>query len=569
MARRFFRRRRGAGAVEYGLLVGLIAVAVIAAVAGTGVELKDLLGRAAGAMRVAETPLQPEPPTEPTEGLYFWPARVRAVQGQGCVTAELVNRTGAAQQVALRGAFGSVDKLDFTCLDTASTCNVYGVTDLAPEGRCTVGFGSTSQEIDDRELSLEFGSNAHQAQVAAALGGNGSLPRLLAIVPGTLTLTDSGCVPVRIDNLSDTLLNQTVAFEGSGANAFNTCELDDNPMSCAAGVPANGSCRMGLRLLRQSIGTSEARFVVSAEGSTSATVRLRGTRSSNAPAALRIHEYYYDLALTGGPPSGAPCVEVNVLNYGGPASDVQFAVDGAIADRVERCQPATPTMPACGSALGEAAWCSLGFTVPPGRDLYGSATLTVTDGAAAPQAEGVRPMRALVEGYSRSCAELYEVGFRDARPYSIRPNGSNTAAQDVGCDMTDGGWTPLQSAYSNSPLIAWETIGGYAGTVTTDANGVRLQGGVACTPGAATGVRVQSWNGIPHARLRIGWLNVQNGLGTLRAGAAAVPTGSGMQSYAGTLDSLTFTATCSAGGTVPFQPDGQRGPEFGAAMWVQ
>lgn len=43
LATRFLRARSGATAIEYGLVAGLVAVAIIGTLSGTGTSLSDLL----------------------------------------------------------------------------------------------------------------------------------------------------------------------------------------------------------------------------------------------------------------------------------------------------------------------------------------------------------------------------------------------------------------------------------------------------------------------------------------------------------------------------------------------
>lgn len=47
---RLFRSRRGQGMVEYGLIIGLVAVAVIAVLTTMGTEIRDMFQRIADAL---------------------------------------------------------------------------------------------------------------------------------------------------------------------------------------------------------------------------------------------------------------------------------------------------------------------------------------------------------------------------------------------------------------------------------------------------------------------------------------------------------------------------------------
>ncbi len=56
VARRFSREETGATAVEYGLIVGLIAVVIIAAITLLGGTLRDLFNNIAGNLPSGNTP---------------------------------------------------------------------------------------------------------------------------------------------------------------------------------------------------------------------------------------------------------------------------------------------------------------------------------------------------------------------------------------------------------------------------------------------------------------------------------------------------------------------------------
>lgn len=578
--------------MEYGLLVGLLGIAILAAVAGTGTAVASLFGRTANAL----PQLQGEAVAPPgaTATLSWSPAQLDLQQAPACATALLTNSGTVPLLLSLADYGGDIAGLAVCanarpelpdCIQSASLV-------LQPGGSCAAGLRSQLVAPQDGSLYLTFhgadeaSGAAEDARLDMTLAAVAVAPQILSADDKTVVATRGSCTPLTYTNVGFDPI-AAVYFTVDDA-AFALCDLpapapalprcnalwSGSPSTLAPGA----QCVVGLNLVDLGRGdfaaTVAARPVTSLGYGPQEDVAVTAHEDSGTPPNLMISDpmWQVDIYSTAQVPT---CAEVKIANRAGagagPAEAPTLRWTGG-GGRLQLCTPQpTGGSSLCGARLEAGATCSLGLAMGGSGDFHGSGTLLA---GAEDYTSSDNPtwLNIHVTGFARSCKDIQDSGLTNVGPTELHPTGIDGPAVTLGCNMEvqGGGWTMVSAGpYDSAPLLGWSAIGGYAGTISNQATGVRLQPDAGCTASPA-GVRLTNFPAIPHSEILVAGANVQNDTGVFRLGSTVIPresTGNG-QLFSGQLSDLTFTADCT-GGKMPHQPDPSRGLELGVVLYVR
>lgn len=384
---RLLRTRRGAAAVGYGLLVGLIGVAILGAVGATGTSLSALLGMTANRLQ-GEAPPPVNEPNEPGPApapqLAFSPASVGGmdVLSSGiptfsdAVTVTLANTgTATAQGVspAVSGSAGTWQIQSHTC-----------PSQLAANASCAIVIRVGASANGALAGSLSAGSGSATAALSgAATGFDGTLildSEALEVAAVTAaTGLPGACTPVTVTNSGWGPVPQPQgALSGPDAAAFALCTPEDD--ACADVLPATESCALGVRLAAPAGDGAFAATLTVTAGSLSASRELSGNASGLDPFLLLDAGVLTIAGITDGSSEGA-CTDFPVRNIG---LNPGLANAQAVLPEGSSFVACTPGGTACSSApIPGQGSCNLGFrlsgVVYAGS--YGEAVSVTADGA--------------------------------------------------------------------------------------------------------------------------------------------------------------------------------------------
>lgn len=254
------RRRRGATGVEYGLLVGLLAMAAIVAISSTGTEVAAVFDRAAGTLNAIELPDGSGDPAgggaddgdnevttpEPTPSTVYASRSEVPVFTDDCTEVVLTN-PGTAAAAATSAVFSPDYPTGMgSCTNNLSQppCGA----SLAPGSSCAMGFMSTMMRSYDHILTYSFddgavvvlhftGTSTDEPNVAMPQYVNsGAGGYRLSVTPScqNYEVRNSSSVPVRYLNFD---ISENPA-------RFGLCTPSAN--ACAGEIAPGASCNIGL-----------------------------------------------------------------------------------------------------------------------------------------------------------------------------------------------------------------------------------------------------------------------------------------------------------------------------------
>lgn len=415
-AERMLKRRRGATAVGYGLLVGLIGVVIIGAVAASGGALSRLLGMTANYL---------EDPSSIPDGaaLRATPASVYAGTLAATGTLPLLGpvatvtvtnsgdlRTGALSVTASGDAQLAGGDCSGRQLGAGESCTVSVQARAVANGPLSGGVTVTD---GSHGVTVPVTGSASGFVAALSLGSGDLVPTVTGSGPGECTAlpaTNTGTAV--LDGLS------FAGFTGPQASAYSRCS--DIADACADGatLAPGASCNFGVALTAGRNGSYPATVTVTASGDLSASRAVAGTASGLAAAP--------QLVLTAEPPaiagtSPSACAPVTLSNAGNATAQVTSAAIDAGAENFALCAPADGTLcAALPFELAAADTCLLGVQLAATTNADFTGNLTVGYLDLASEAEPVPATTALsLTGTASGLA-----------PSLAWRNGDNSAAAD-------------------------------------------------------------------------------------------------------------------------------------------
>lgn len=361
MVRRVFRRRLGATAVGYGLLIGLIGVAIIGAVAVTGQNLSALLGFAANRL---------ESPGEalPSASLSAQPGAVSGVtvtaggsgETLGASVAITVTNNGNAESRPLSVSVSG----DVVLAAGGDACTGER---LAPGGSCIVSIQPRASADGAISGSLRVASGSRSVTVPVS-GTSTGFVAALALDEALLELTASGtgpgdCTALAVHNAGTApltgLVLAPVAGNEDGHFTFESCS--DVADLCGSDLAVGESCNFGLAFAADRNGSHDSSATVSAAGGLSQSRDVRGT-ASGLVASLELTAPASPPIAQGG--AASACAAVTLTSTGSSTATVESVLLAEGGEQFSLCTPTEGTP--CATApfdLAPAAACTLGVAV--------------------------------------------------------------------------------------------------------------------------------------------------------------------------------------------------------------
>lgn len=289
------RRRRGATAVGYGLLVGLIGVAIIVSVTATGTGVSDLMGYAANRLDGANplpasgedpvvTPPE-EPPAPPVPASLEVESSALAVTAEGTgfgdCTALAVSNPGDSALAGLNfvgistvSGSGSFEQ----CTAGSAPCG----TVLAAHSSCNFGVrlsGTRNGTVTATASLSATGFARTRALQGTVSGMDADLDmNWVSGAPAINGTSPSGCQSVNVANIGNARGDVWSATVTAGGANFQTCTPSAGACPTGEfGLPPNVNCHLGIR------------FSATANGSYSGTLRL--TFSSDGESAQQVADF--------------------------------------------------------------------------------------------------------------------------------------------------------------------------------------------------------------------------------------------------------------------------------------
>lgn len=368
-------RRGAATATSYGLIVGLIAVACIAALSATGGSVSKLFDLAANVLR---DPVSDAPGANLT-------ANPASLDG-GTVTASgSVPALGAAQTVTIANTGGRVASGLSTALSGA--LQFAGGGDGC-SGR-TLQFGQqcsvTVQAVASANgalsgiLTVMAGNDGAAVTVAMSGTATGFAP-VLSLDSGDLAVARDGsgpgaCTALAVRNTGTAEMTGLAlgSFGGTDAASFAACSDIESP--CAGTLAVGARCNFGVALTAAVNGSYSATVAVAADGGLSGERALAGT-VSGLEGVLGLAFADGAPAIAGSSPSA--CTAVTLGNSGNATASVQSLAVTAGSDNFALCPAGGNACPAALPFDLEAAeTCSLGIVLQAVRNASYSGTLSL------------------------------------------------------------------------------------------------------------------------------------------------------------------------------------------------
>lgn len=368
-------RRGAATATSYGLIVGLIAVACIAALSATGGSVSKLFDLAANVLR---DPVSDAPGANLT-------ANPASLDG-GTVTASgSVPALGAAQTVTISNTGGRVASGLSTALSGALQFTGGGdgcsgrTLQFGQQCSVTVQAVATGNGALSGILTVMAGNDGAAVTVAMAGTATGFAP-VLSLDSGDLAVARDGsgpgaCTALAVRNTGTAEMTGLAlgSFGGTDAASFAACSDVDSP--CAGTLAVGASCNFGVALTAAVNGSYSATVAVAADGGLGGQRALAGTVSGL--------EAVLGLAFADGPPaiagsSPSACSAVTLGNGGNATASVQSLAVTAGTDNFALCAAGGHACPAALPFDLEAAeTCSLGIVFQAVRNASYSGTLSL------------------------------------------------------------------------------------------------------------------------------------------------------------------------------------------------
>lgn len=382
--RKSMRRRRGAAGVEYGLLVGLVAVAAIATVSQTGTRVGQLFDLAANRLGGPEPDVSAPadsagqtPPADTgntgsdgsdgsggdggsTADLAFSPATLR-YSPMGCSVSYLHNNSAVTHTVSLTGAGGDLSVLYPLCppaqAQTVPQCGL-GSMVLAPGASCYLGFSANSYVTEDRAGYIAMTDGDLEARLDLVADASVPAPHNLQ-VDQTAEIPPDTCTPIAVTNSGASAIRYTHGSV-SGDPDFRMCDFPDtsyNQCNMYYYLQPGASCNLGVRYDGKLAGSGFATtLTVESYDSAPATVSVTSSRASDADPDLDWDYRYDNLQLS----NATACVPVNVTNNGGPTAGTPELLLTTGYGAIQPCTPSGTGHPVCNGVLGNRQTCSLG-----------------------------------------------------------------------------------------------------------------------------------------------------------------------------------------------------------------
>lgn len=481
---RLARRRRGATATGYGLLVGLIAVALIGAVTVTGDNLSavfDTTANRIGSEHAEARPPAENPPQEPA--LPPTPAQIALAAPDATamtVVAQSVPASSDALVVTATNTGGSASAALSASLTGAAfslSADSCSGSALGAGQSCTLQVTATVSADGPFSGSLSLGG----ASLALAGSASGFAPEL--ILPGADPLTvaaiadgvsPGACTAIAVSNggvLSAT--GVSAALGGEHAAAFEACTPSATP-ACSGSLAAGETCQLGYRLRATASGSFAAVLTVSAGNAPAVTRALAATAAGFAPR-LDAGSGVLALVLTEGNSPG-PCTAWTATNTGTVAGLGGATITGGMGAYIQRCTPASGT-PCSAAALAPGESCVLGLQLV-GTSNYGiGADMTFSAGG--------QSVTRRVEGTASGFDPVLSVPAGNIAVAAISNGASPGACTPVTVTNTGKapGLTPASIQFSGAQSSAFQSCGSTcSGALAPGASctlGVRLATGTA------------------------------------------------------------------------------------------
>lgn len=468
-------RRRGATAVAYGLLVGLIAVALLSALAATGGSVSALFDRTAnrlqGGPSAADAPAAPAlPPVPAPAQLAMSPsAQALPIQAQALPT-----QGGPVSFTVRNGGGGPTGALAVTVTSGLSlagdSCSGRA---LQPQEDCTLAVLASLADNTGFTGTATVGDGAASVSGTVVVTGDGFVPHLTVGQPqGGFDIsggeTQSACVTLTVgnDGFADIADLQQGAVQGPDAAHFTACAAGGT--ACGDTLAAGAECTLGVRMQASENGSYTAGFVLSGGGqevevplngtATGLVAHLGWTDSNGAALSARSG---LDVAGPGSPASGA-AVQLRLRN-GGPAAaqGVQVALAGS-GFAVDSS--------ACSGSLAAGADCSV--AVVPQASGNGALS-AILNASASGAATAALPLSGTASGWA---------------PQLALANGAGSVAvANISNGVAPGACTELSLANTGSAPaelgFALSTTAFALCTATTTPCGAQLAAGASCRLG--------------------------------------------------------------------------------------
>lgn len=459
------RRRRGATAVGYGLLVGLLALATIGAIAVTGENVAEVF--ALGANRIsADNPggnsgdggnggtVTPPPPPAPANLVLAAPGHdgiailATAVPSSTTLAVTASNTGGTATATLSTGVSGAGFSIeDDLCSGTA----------LAPAATCTLTLRAAASANGALDGTLTVGS----ASLALSGTASGFDPALVLPSDDPLTVaaitggaTTGACTGFTLTNAGIAAADSVdIALSGSDAAQFQPCSAGGT--ACSSSLAAGSDCSFGYRLQASANGSFAATVTVSASGQAPLTRGLAGSASGFDPLLSIGSGSFAVASITGGASQG-DCTGLTVTNSGSGAGlgGASLGLTGADAASFQSC---TASGTACSAqALAPGASCVLGLRLATTSAGTFNATATVTAGSQSAS----RPVTASSTGaYTVPGGTSFSHSPR-ARTISVAWSGGAGIDQCVLQHGNGADWVSFASPVSCTAFTGTRTLSG-------------------------------------------------------------------------------------------------------------
>lgn len=521
-ALRGLRTRRGATAVGYGLLVGLVGLAILGAVAATGDRLQALMGMTANELGEAIPPAPAAPPPPPPAPHLAWnpPAATgldvaaSGIPSYSAATALSLVNSGNAPATGIAPTVGS----GFQIVSTECA------TTLAAGESCPVTVRSSATANGALSGSLSAGGDGPSATLSGTASGfDGALAvaaEALAVAPVTGAAGAPGaCTPLAVENTGwGAIAGLAIAIAGGDASAFEVCAADS--AACDGTLDAGGTCNFGVRLSSavNADGSFASTATVSASGQGDAARPLTGSASGLSPA-LSVGSGAFTVAgIADGSASGA-CTDFPVVNLGRNAGLTNAHVDSiAPAGTFATCAPSANACSA--AAIPGQGSCNLGLRL---TNVTASGTYTGTVSVSADGASA--QTRTLTASVTGTYAPVASIGSGTLTVAGIADGSANGACTSL--MLTNTGNAPGLGGAAVS--FSGGNAANFAACIPgsgTACSGTALAAGASCVLGARlNGV---TGNGTLSSTLTVsasGAANASRPVQGSAAGFAVAPTG--------------------------------------------